>query len=164
MSRQRASNSMNEGKPAIVSAAALGRELGISGSRARELASTVFVRVGNGYDLEASRAAYMASLRRAATGRRGPHKASSSSYGDERIRLARMQADAIELKNKQARRELIEEAEVESTWLEIVARARAAVLAAPARIASDLPHLSKFDIETIDRHLRDALTRLAAGP
>ena len=101
---------MNEGGPTIVSAAALGRELGLSGSRARELASTVFVKALHGYDLEASRAAYMASLRRAATGRRGPHKASGS---DERLRLARLQGDALEIKNKLASRELISESEVE---------------------------------------------------
>jgi phage terminase Nu1 subunit (DNA packaging protein) len=154
---------MNEGKPAIVSAAALGREFGISGSRARELTSTVFVKAGNGYDLEKSRAAYMASLRRAATGRRGPHKA-GESYGDERTRLARLQGNALEIKNKLAARELISEAEVAAVWLEIVHLTRSAVLAAPARIHADLPHLNKHDVETIDRHLRDALTRLAAGP
>jgi phage terminase Nu1 subunit (DNA packaging protein) len=151
---------MNEGGPTIVSAAALGRELGLSGSRARELASTVFVKALGGYDLEASRAAYMASLRRAATGRRGPHKASGS---DERLRLARLQGDALEIKNKLASRELISEAEVESTWATIVTETRNAILATPARIQAELPHLTAFDMATIDRHLRESLTRLAAG-
>ena len=50
------------------------------------------------------------------------------------------------------------------TWLEIVHLTRAAILAAPSRIHADLPHLTAFDVATIDRHLRDSLTRLAAGP
>lgn len=148
--------------PEIVSTTAFSKALSISGSRTRELASAgVFVRVGNGFDLEASRARYMASLRRAATGRRGPGKAGG---GQARERLAIAQAIAIETKNKLAARDLISESEVESTWLEIVTRTKAAILAAPSRIHADLPHLSKFDVSTIDRHLRDALTRLAAGP
>jgi phage terminase Nu1 subunit (DNA packaging protein) len=156
-------NIMDVRKPEIVALTALASSLGISARRAREHAATggVFVKAGRGYDLEASRLGYMATLRRAATGRRGEGKAGG---GAARERLATAQAIAIETKNKLATRQLISEAEVESTWLEIVARARAAVLAAPSRIHADLPHLSKFDVSTIDRHLRDALTRLAAGP
>jgi terminase small subunit / prophage DNA-packing protein len=140
----------------------LASSLGISLRRCREhAAGGVFTKIGRGYDLEASRQAYMATLRKAATGRHGERK---SSGGGERERLARVQADAIELKTQTARKELIPEAEIEATWLEIVARARAAVLAAPSRIHADLPHLSKFDVSIIDRHLRDALTRLSGGP
>jgi phage terminase Nu1 subunit (DNA packaging protein) len=146
----------------VVTITALAGRLGISTRRAREHAAAgVFVKAGKGFDADASAKAYMTTLRKAATGRRGPGKASG---GQARERLATAQAIAIETKNKLATRALISEAEVEATWLEIVARARAAVLATPSRIHSDLPHLSAYDVSVIDRHLRDALTRLAAGP
>src|ERR1700691_3767168 len=122
----------------------LAGRLGISTRPAREHASArVFVRVGNGYDGDASAKRYMAGLRKSATGRRGAGKAGG---GQARERLATAQAIAIETKKRLAARELISESEVESTWLGIVARTRAAVLAAPARIASELPHLSKYDV------------------
>jgi terminase small subunit / prophage DNA-packing protein len=153
---------MNVRTPEIVTTTALAKALGLSGSRTRELASAgVFVRIGRGFDLEASRAAYMATLRKAATGRRGPGK---SAGGDERARLARVQADAVELKNAVTRRELIPESEIESTWLAIVAMTRAAILASPSRIHADLPHLSAHDVSVVDKHLREALTRLSEGP
>lgn len=85
-----------------------------------------------------------------------------SEAATERARLAAAQADNVEMKNKVMRRELIPEAEVEATWSEIVVATRNAIMAAPARIQSDLPHLTAFDIATIDRHLRDALTRLGS--
>ena len=155
-------NIMDARIPEIVTITALAQRLGISTRRAREHAAAgVFVRAGKGFAADASARAYMDTLRRSATGRRGAGK---SSGGQARERLATAQAIAIETKNRLATRELISESEVEATWLEIVARARAAVLAAPNRIHADLPHLSKFDVSTIDRHLRDALTRLAAGP
>ena len=71
--------------------------------------------------------------------------------------------DALELKNRTARRELIPEAEVEATWVEIVRIARDAILSAPARINADLPHLTPFDVATIERHLRLALTGIGEG-
>jgi terminase small subunit / prophage DNA-packing protein len=148
-----------------VSTSELAEAAGISVQTAREFARRgIFVRTGRGkFDREASMSGYLAHLRRASVGKRGGG-AVFSEAANERARLAAAQADAQEMKNQVVRRALIPEAEVESTWLEIVARARAAVLAAPARIHADLPHLSKHDVETIDRHLRDALTRLAVGP
>lgn len=160
--RPRASVLMADAVPQIVSASKLGKALGISGSRSRELAAAgCFVRVGRGYDLEASRASYMKSLRASAVGKRGPDKASGT---DARQRLATAQAIAIETKNRIAARDLISEAEVEATWSEIVLRTRAAVLAAPERIHSDLPHLTAHDVQVIERVLRDALAGLAGSP
>ncbi len=122
-------------------------------------ASGVFVRAGEGkgFDRDASVKAYAATLRRAATGKRGVAKSTAS---EERTRLWRLQADAQEAKNRAARGELVSQSEVESTWAEIVVACRNAILAAPERIWADLPHLTPFDVQVIDRHLREALTRL----
>jgi phage terminase Nu1 subunit (DNA packaging protein) len=151
---------MNVRPPEIVTVTTLAQRLGISTRRAREHATGgLFVKVGKGFDADASAKAYMASLRRAATGRRGESKSSAS---EDRGRLARLQGDALEIRNKVARRELISEAEVEATWSEIVTRTRDAILAVPARIGAELG-LTAFDVSVIDKHLREALTRLGAA-
>lgn len=119
---------MDEGKQAITTAA-LAAKLGISPRTAREYAARgIFVRLGRRFDADASMLAYAAALRRAATGKRGDGRSTAS---EERGRLARLQGDALEIRNQVARRELIAEAEVEATWSEIVTRTRDAILAAP---------------------------------
>ena len=78
------------------------------------------------------------------------------------VRLAAAQADAVELKNQVARGKLVSAADVESEWASIVISCRDAILAAPARIQSELPHLSAFDVSIVDKCLREALTRLGS--
>jgi phage terminase Nu1 subunit (DNA packaging protein) len=151
----------------IVSTDELAAEAGISPQVARELARRkIFVRTSPGkFDREASMANYLSHLRRASTGKRGGGAAFTSDAGDapnERSRLAAAQADAQELKNQIARSKLVSAAEVESTWATIVTMTRDAVLATPARIQSELPHLSAFDLTVVDKHLREALTRLGS--
>jgi phage terminase Nu1 subunit (DNA packaging protein) len=147
-----------------VSTAGLATLLGISERTVREYASKlIFVREGRGFfNQEASVKAYSAVLRRSATGKRGDGAAFASA-SEERARLAAAQADSQEMKNAVARGELISANETETTWAEIVTMARNAILATPARIAADLPHLTPFDISVVDRHLRDALTRLGGS-
>jgi phage terminase Nu1 subunit (DNA packaging protein) len=152
----------------IVSTDELAAEAGISVQVARELARRkIFVRVSAGrFDRESSMAAYLEHLRRASTGKRGGGKAfTDGGAGDapnERARLAAAQADAQELKNQTARGKLVSAADVESEWASIAISCRDAVLSAPARIQSELPHLSAFDMTVIDKHLREALTRLGS--
>ena len=150
----------------IVSTDELAAEAGISPQVARELARRkIFIRVAPGrFDREASMSGYLEHLRRPSTGKRGGGAAFSSA-GDapnERSRLAAAQADAQELKNKIALGKLIDASAVESTWSTIVTLTRDAVRATPSRIAADLPHLTAFDVATIDRHLREALARLGS--
>jgi phage terminase Nu1 subunit (DNA packaging protein) len=152
----------------IVSTDQLAAEAGISVQVVRELARRkIFVRVAPGrFDRESSMAAYLEHLRRASTGKRGGGKAfADGGAGDapnERVRLAAAQADAQELKNQIARGKLVSSADVESEWAAIALACRDAILATPARIRAALPHLTAFDIETIDGHLREALTRLGS--
>ena len=151
----------------IVSTDELAAEAGISPQVARELARRkIFVRTSPGkFDREASMANYLSHLRRASTGKRGGGAAFSSSADggpNERVRLAAAQADAVELKNQVARGKLVSAADVESEWGSIVISCRDAIFSAPARIQSELPHLSAFDMTVIDKCLREALTRLGS--
>lgn len=130
--------------------------LGITPTAIRELASQGIVkRIGRGsYDLDASVTAYCAHLRQGASGRGG-------ELANERARLAREQADAAAMKNRQLRGELVDVAEVERTWLASVRTIRAGVLALPTRVQQRLPHLTAFDVAEIDAEARLVLTELA---
>lgn len=81
----------------------------------------------------------------------------------EKLRLAKHQADKIELQNAQLRRELLPAAEVERTWSEMLRDVRAALLAVGTRCGAVLPHLSAHDVQTIDREIKTALEGLADG-
>jgi terminase small subunit / prophage DNA-packing protein len=142
-------------------------ELGLTPQRVGQLVKLgVLIRLGRGeFDREASVKNYLAHLRRENSGKRGGGAAFTSTAADapnERIRLAAAQADAQELKNKIALGKLIDASAVETEWAAIVIMTRDAILATPARIRAALPHLSAFDIETIDGHLREVLTRLGS--
>jgi phage terminase Nu1 subunit (DNA packaging protein) len=122
----------------------------------------VIVRRGKRFDRDEATLGYVRYLREAAAGR---GQASGGAQAvSERARLAAAQADSWELKNKIARRELVSEAEIEETWTEIVLRTRTAILQQPARLSAELPHLSRYDVATITRSLRDALAELGRSP
>jgi phage terminase Nu1 subunit (DNA packaging protein) len=149
-----------------VSTDELAAEAGISAQMARDLARRgVFVRIARGkFDRAASMAAFLQHLRREKSGKRGGGRAfaAEGSEPNERSRLAAAQAVAQERKNAEASGRLVDAGEVADTWAGIVTATRDAILAASARIAADLPHLSGPDVATIDANLREALTRLAA--
>jgi|SRR5271165_460568 len=147
-----------------VTTAELAAQVGVSDRTVRELARRgIFVQTGRGrFDQEASLLAYCAHLRREKSGKRGGG-AVFADAGNERTRLAAAQADAQEMKNKVAAGKLLPEAEIETVWTELVLATRNAILATPARIQSDLPHLTAYDVSIIDKALREALTRLGSG-
>lgn len=142
--------------------AGLARLLGVSTRTITDLCHRgIIVRRGKTFDRDEAVRRVVAHLRAAAAGR---GQASGGAVAvSERARLAAAQADAQEMKNRVARRELVPEAEVEGTWTEIVLRTRAAVLATPAQISAELPHLTRHDVSVVDRKLRDALTALGSS-
>lgn len=77
----------------------------------------------------------------------------------EKIRLAREQADHLELRNQEKRGELVTVVTVQNSWAEILRTVRAGMLAVPSRVSSRL-NLSAHDLEILDREIRDALTEL----
>jgi len=86
----------------------------------------------------------------------------AGSLSNEKERLTRLQADAQELKNAQIRGEMVEIAEVERQWQNILRVVRSGLLALPSRVASILPHLTRADKTAIEREVRSILEELAA--
>lgn len=102
---------------------------------------------------------YIEHLERVAAGRGG--EAGGLELTAERARLAKEQADGQAIKNAVQRGELIEASLVERRWSDILSGLRAKMLAVPTDVSQTLPHLTRFDIDSIDRVIRDALTEVA---
>ncbi|MEZ5724386.1 MAG: terminase small subunit [Paracoccaceae bacterium] len=113
----------------------------------------------NHYDLEETVRRYTVHLRGIASARGGEDHVQALTT--ERARLAKEQADAQSLKNAERRGELLSAQSVASGWVTILTGLRARLMALPARLRADLPHLSPSDVEVIDRELRNCLTELA---
>ncbi len=140
--------------------AALARLFGLTTRTITDLcARGVIVRRGKRFDRDEATLGYVRYLREVAAGR---GQASGGAQAvSARARLAEAQAVAQEMKNRIASGALISEADVENAWTDIVLRTRSAILSVAPRVASELPHLSRHDVSTVDRALRDALTTLA---
>lgn len=80
----------------------------------------------------------------------------------QRARVARAQAETLELKLKEARGELVRAVEVERTWAEILRGVRSRVLAVPSRLRAEVS-LGGATAEALDRELRAALAELGEG-
>jgi phage terminase Nu1 subunit (DNA packaging protein) len=111
-------------------------------------------------DVDACRVAYLRHLREAAAGRRG---SDGTDLAAERARLARAQAEAQEMKNAQARGELICAGEAEATMVGVMSAVRARLLALPTSCA---PLVAEIDRpaeceEVLRTHLYDAMHEIA---
>jgi phage terminase Nu1 subunit (DNA packaging protein) len=92
------------------------------------------LRCGSGrgqYKHEESVRRYCEHVRRTASQRGG--EASLAALRDERIRIAKEQADALALKNAEARGELLDAKAVEAEWASVLRTVRAGMLAVPSR-------------------------------
>ena len=143
--------------PNTITTAALADLLGISTRSIRQHAKDgILVRAGKEFALAPSVRRYCDHLRKLATGRSG--EAAISTATAERARLAKAQADHVELKNKRARGELVEASAVEAEWSSILRTVRAGMLAMPSRVQQRLPHLTPHDVGEIDAEVRAVLT------
>lgn len=137
-----------------VSAADLAEWLNLSPARIHALAREgVIPRTDGRFHLQASVRAYVEHLREGQRGR----LASNPDLNAEKLRLARANAEKIELANAKTRASLVPVAEVESAWASVLRDVRAAMLAIPARVQQRLGHLTAHDVQMIDREVRDAL-------
>jgi phage terminase Nu1 subunit (DNA packaging protein) len=148
-------------QPESVSTEELAEILGISRQQVNAGARAGYiVRTGRGrFDLRASVGAYCGHLR---------DLAQRKSIGDPdmkaaRVRLTVEQADKVALANARARGELLHAADVEQEWAGVLRDLRAALLALPSRLGARLGHLTRHDLDTVDRELRDALSGLSGG-
>jgi terminase small subunit / prophage DNA-packing protein len=150
--------------PSTVNAATLADLIGVSPRSCTDLASRGIIVRGpgrTGFLLRESLRGYADHMRKLATGRGGESAISSATA--ERGRLLRAQADAQEAKNREAVGSMLDAAEVERTWSDIVRQSCAAVLAVPARCQQRLPHLTIHDVNEFDLELREALRALGEG-
>ena len=89
-------------------------------------------------------------------------KGGNSDLDAEKLRLARANAEKIELANAKANGLLAPLDAVEREWVGVLRGVRSAMLAMPSRVAQRLGHLSAHDIAAIDREVRDSLEELSA--
>lgn len=142
--------------PDTVNADALALLLGESLSAIYKLAKMeILVRASHGeYSLRDSVRNYCRHI---------AHDPDADALMVEKIRQTREAADQLAIKNKKAKGELLDAAEVERTWAGVLRDLRAAMLAVPSRVGSRLPALSQHDISEVSREIKDALVELAHG-
>jgi phage terminase Nu1 subunit (DNA packaging protein) len=148
--------------PAVMAEAELADFLGLATASVRDLARNgTAIKTGRGrYDVRQSTGRYIARLRDHASKAGRPV---NSDLAAEKLRLAKEQADKLELSNQAARRELLPASEVEREWSEILRHLRAAILALPSRIGQRVPALTQTDLAAIDGEIRDLLGELSNG-
>lgn len=158
---------MAEAIPGTMSEVELAAFVGISASHVRTLTKEgVFVRnpggkkgAPAGWDVRASLHGYIARLRNGAV-KGGPQ---TDELKAEKLRLARHQADKLELANAAARGELVRAGDVEREWANVLRDVRSTMLAVSSRVGSKLAHLTAHDIAEIDSEIKAALEGLANG-
>jgi hypothetical protein len=80
-----------------------------------------------------------------------------TGIGDQRVRLVKEQADKVAHENATRRSEYWLAADVVREWADVFRELSAKLLAIPDRLASRLPHLSRFDLHEIDAEIRIVL-------
>lgn len=157
----------SEAIPGLATESEMAQLLGITANRVRTLARDGMLHrpVRGRYDVRASLKTYIGDLRDKASrlGYAGGKHLGKSDLEAEKLRLARQQADKIEIQNAAARGELVKASDVERAWAAVLRDVRAAMLAVPSRCGATLPHLTAHDIAELDREIRSALEGLADG-
>lgn len=152
------------GIPEVMTGGELSMLLGLASARVLDLARDgVMVRVSRGrFDVRKSLHNYLARLRDGAKlgGKAGPV---TDELKAEKLRLARQQADKIELHNAASRGEMVRAADVEREWANVLRDVRSTMLSVPSRVGSKLAHLSAHDIATVEAEIKAALEGLANG-
>ena len=70
---------------------------------------------------------------------------------------------AVELKNARQRGALVECADVEREWMDLLRTLRTGMLAVPSRVAQRLPHLTAHDVSEIGAEIRAALAEIGGS-
>ena len=119
----------------------------------------VLVPSGSGYDLKASIRGYCGKMRNTAANRSGD-EGENLNLTVERARLARVQAEAHELKLAMARGEVLDADEVRRMMENDYRQVRSGMLAVVPRMGQDAG-LSPVQLRALDQHIRGALAVLA---
>ncbi len=111
--------------------------------------------------LDECRVAYIRHLREMAAAHRSQD--GKEDLVSERARLAREQADAQELKNRQLEGELISRRRAEDLLQRLAISAKERLRAIPAMAPGKIPKLTKADVVKLRKMIDDALRELAAS-
>lgn len=154
--------------PPTCSAGELSALLGLSGRRLRELAEEgVISRAAGRYRTLEAVQAYTTHLREAATRRQQPSPELVAQAIDgraQRARLAKLQADRVELELDRERGRLVEVEPLKIRLSTMVVGVRNKLLAVAPTAKGRLPHLTVDDMEAIEDMIREALESLASDP
>lgn len=153
--------------PESATAAELGALLNLSGRRVRELASEgLFPKTKGGrYAVIECTHSFIASLRarEKAKGAPDPIVAAAAIDGrQQRARLARLQADRVELEIARERGQLVDAEEMRLAYVTLVTAARNRLLGIPNAAKGRFPHLTVDEIEALEDMIVAALEEVAA--
>lgn len=152
----------SEAIPAIMTESEIASLLGIVTSQVRtKTRDGILVKDGRGrWKVRESLQGYLSQLRDGAIkgGGQVPDELKA-----EKLRLAKQQADKLELANAAARGELVRSVDVEREWANVLRDVRSTMLAVSSRVGSKLAHLTAHDVAEIDSEIKAALEGLANG-
>ena len=112
------------------------------------------------YDQREAIRSYCAHLRQHAA-QAGRPSVGGDELKVEKIRVARQQADKLEMANSIVRGEMLPAAAVAHEWASVLRDVRAGLLAVPSRVSIRLGHLTAHDLSEMDLEIRSVLTELA---
>lgn len=153
--------------PDTATADQLGALLDISGRRVRELAAEgVFPRAGGRYAVLPCVHAYIADLRTRERSKPGPDPqviAAALDGRQQRARLAKLQADRVELEIQRERGRLVPADLNEVKYVELLTALRNRILGVPSEAKGAIPHLTVDEVETLEGLIVVALEEVADG-
>jgi phage terminase Nu1 subunit (DNA packaging protein) len=154
--------------PDTATADQLGALLDISGRRVRELAAEgVFPRAAGGrYAVLPCVHAFIASLRSREKAKPVPDPqvvAAALDGRQQRARLAKLQADRVELEIQRERGQLVDAEAIKVAYVTLVTQARNRLLAVPGAAKGHMPHLTVDEIEMLEELIARALEEVADG-
>lgn len=147
-------------EPANASAADVGEWIGLSSQRVHALASKgVLARdYQNRFILRDAVIAYCDHIRQGQIGR----TSTNPELNAAKVRAANAQAEKLEVANAKARGDLLDAADVQTTWTATMIDLRAAILAIPQRLSSTFG-LDRRATRELDDEIRKSLEVLADG-
>lgn len=152
--------------PSTCSATELAALLDVSARRVRELAAEgVFPRAAGGrYAVLPCAHAFIASLRSREKARPAldPQVVAAALDGrQQRARLAKLQADRVELEIQRERGRLVDAESIKVAYVTLITQARNRLLAVPGAAKGHMPHLTVDEVETLEGLIAAALEEVA---
>jgi len=141
--------------------------LQMSSRRVRELAAEgLFPRAAGRYAVLPCVHAYIADLRTRERAKPGPDPlvvAAALDGRQQRARLAKLQADRVELEIQRERGQLVDAEAIKIAYVTLVTQARNRLLAVPGAAQGQISHLTVDEVEMLEGLIAAALEEVADG-